>query len=211
VTRQQHQVLRVVAVTTAFVVATPFMLSMALMSEPIVDEKSPASVVIELDTRALSDDWIGAHRLFSYVTKARTVLPELWAEASSTDREAFIAFWQPQFRTGWERTRGAELREARWALDEVRLSNGRALVEQRTTDNGREVVLRYWLQKLTTGWRIVDRTYVIDGLEHSGTPLIRMIRQKITAQIGRIPTLAEFVANAPSWTGRVRAKTFRIR
>jgi len=210
-TPKQHTVLRIVAVTTGFVVATPFMLSAALMSEPQPGAESPARIVLELDQRALRGDWSAAHRLFSYERKGSVVLPELWKAANDDDRAAFIEFWKPQFEKGWNRTRGGDLRDKTWRIDETWLSDERVLVQQRVDSGERDLVLCYWLEQAASGWRIVDRTYLIDGLEHSGTPMIRMVLRKVTAQIGRSPTLREFVANAPSWVGRMRAKNYRLR
>ena len=187
------------------------MLSMALMSQPSSEDESPSYVVRELDKRALRGDWDAAHRLFSYETKGRTVLPELWEPASQAERSAFVAFWRPQFRKGWERVRGGDRLTSDWALSEMRLSETSAVVAQTLTAADRGVVIRYWLSRIDGGWRVVDRTYLTDGVEHSGTPLVRLILQKITAQLGRTPTLGEFVANAPSWVGKVRAKSFRLR
>ena len=184
---------------------------MALMNQPSSDGDSPSYVVRELDNRALRGDWDAAHRLFSYETKGRTVLPELWETATAVERSAFVGFWRPQFRKGWERVRGGDQRTSDWTLSEMRLSETSALVAQTLVGSDRGVVIRYWLARVDGVWRIVDRTYLIDGVEHSGTPLVRLIRQKITAQLGRIPTLGEFVANAPSWVGKVRAKSFRLR
>lgn len=210
-TQKQHYVLRVVAITVGFVISIPFMWSTAPIGEPEALAQSPSAVIVELDQRALAGDWAEAHRLFAYKNKGRTLLPDLWESASTEAKNAFVSLWKPQFRLGWERTRGApDLKNSQWTLSEELLSPERALVEQRTIRRGRTLAIRYWLIKRQERWVIADRTYAVDGIEHSGTKIVQRIRLKITEQLGRKPTLEEFVANAPSWIGRVRVKTYRI-
>ena len=80
-TRSQHRTLRIVALTTAIVIATPFMLSMALMTEPHAVEPSPSRLIRSLDAHAFAGEWAAFHNLFAYEHKGRTVLPDLWAAA----------------------------------------------------------------------------------------------------------------------------------
>ncbi len=210
-TRKQHYVLRVVAIMVAFVVLIPFIWSTALMEKPEAMAHSPSTVIVQLDQRAQAGDWAGAHRLFAYKYKGRTLLPDLWESASTDSKNAFVSFWKPQFRLGWERTRGApDLKNSQWTVSEELLSPERALVEQRTIRQGRKLAIRYWLLRRQERWIITDRTYAVDGVEHSGKKVVQRIRMKIAEQLGREPTLEEFVANAPSWIGRVRVKTYRI-
>ncbi|MFT7625504.1 MAG: hypothetical protein ACI9WU_004695 [Myxococcota bacterium] len=190
--------------------ALPLLIGAAIPFEASIPEPSPLYLVRAMDSAAHAGDWEAAHGLFDYRAKSRSMLPDLWDPASESEREDMVMFLQPLFQTTWEKAWGSETFKAGIQETTVLLAPDRALVEQTGfSADGMEHTFRYWLTHHEDGWHLVDRTRRKDGVHHESSGLVGVIRKRIQGELGREPTLREFVINAPSWLDRVRVRTIR--
>ncbi|MEZ4268109.1 MAG: hypothetical protein R3F39_17220, partial [Myxococcota bacterium] len=59
-------------------------------------------------------------------------------------------------------------------------------------------------------WRVVQREAVTDGVSTDTGRFWSMVGGAIARDLGRPPTLAELIANLPSYQNRVQARTFKV-
>jgi hypothetical protein len=140
------------------------------------------------------------------------MLPELWAAAPEEERLALVTFLQAQAERTWTKAHTSEAFTQGNRLSEIQLGPELILVEQivKSSTDAKENGFLYWFRLDEGQWKIVDRTQRIDGRHREPSGLVRVLRNRISSQIGRPPTLGEFVANAPSWLPRIRIRSLAV-
>lgn len=210
--KERARARRVMVIAAVIVMATPVMLASAILTdEPAYPPPPPSQIVLELDGHAKAGRWAQADALMDYRAKGAAMLPDLWAAAPEADREALVGFLKPMFRTTWEQAHAHPAFVAGTTLTTLMLRPDLALVEQAgEAPGGRPFALLYWIQRTGDRWRVVDRTKRVDHVHMEPGGIVASIRAQIHGQLGREPNLREFAANAPSWIGRVRSRTFPV-
>lgn len=206
----RRRTFRVLAAAAGVILLTPVMLAMAIMTEPPTHgPEPPAAVVAHLDKLAQKGDWDAVHQLFDFQAKGRRLVPDLWAPAPEPDRHAFAELLKGMFQSQWEKVAQNPIFVAGpvWTTTEMH-GPDQALVEQIAMSSGREYAIRYWLARRTNEWVVVDRTRRVGRRARDPRRLVAAVRQKVATQLGREPTLREFTANASSWLGSIRTRSY---
>jgi len=166
----------------------------------------PVEIVQQLDAHARADNWAQAHALMDYRSKGRDLVPDLWDEGTESAQRGLVKLLQDMFTSTW---RGFHAHGDSHPLTQTEIDSGVTMVEQ--TVGKQSTALRYWLEYKDSGWTIVDRTSRTGRIHIEPSGKVNVVRNRIISQLGGQPiTLSDFVANAPSWVKRVRARRFRV-
>ena len=206
----RRRTFRVLGTAAGVILLTPVMLAMAIMTEPpTYGPKPPVMVVAQLDKLAKKGDWAAVHRLIDFRAKGQRLVPDLWEPAPDADRQAFAELLKGMFQDQWEKMAQNPIFVTGpvWTTTEMH-GPDQALVEQIAMSSGREYALRYWLARRANEWVVVDRTRRVGRRARDPRRLVATVRRKVATQLGREPTLREFTANASSWLGNVRTRSF---
>ena len=199
----------VLVVASAVLLAAPVMLSKALV-QPALELQAPAALVRHLDRHAAAGQWDSVDALFDYRWKGRSLVPDLWDAAPEAHREAFVELIRSQSRETWEKNHASAYFQNGTRLETVVYGPDLQLVRQIGLSEGRESSMDYWFERQGSRWQIISRNFTRDGTPIRTSTLVSVIRKRIAGQLGHEPDLAEFVANLPSWSGRVRPRVFTV-
>lgn len=199
-----------IAVVVSVVIITPIILWAAMRPNPSAGPGSPSPLIQRIDSFAASGEWNKVHSHVDYRAKGESLVPDLWAAGSQSEREELIELLKSLFEKSWTKAHdGAAFSQGmRWT--ELAVSPTEVMVEQVAVGTEPEQAMRYWCVLGEHGWRIKDRTIRMGNIHHARRGFVNAVRRKIAAQLGRKPTLGEFVSNAPSWLGRLRTRRIRV-
>ncbi|MBT9554626.1 MAG: hypothetical protein IV100_01300 [Myxococcales bacterium] len=190
---------------------TAVVLAKALVSDLMSgDLKPPSLVLAQLDAAARDGRWDDADAFVDFEAPSRALVPDLWDAADAASRDKMVQFLRSLFRQTWQKYHGRRAMAAGTHFEATRIQPSLVVVENVGFDSEGEEALRYTFEARPEGHRVVNRRPRIKRQLNNPNQTIKSVRGRIETQLGRPPTLAEFVSNAPSWLERVRARKIEV-
>lgn len=175
----------------------------------------PVATVQALHAAIERGDFVAARRLYDFAARYEEVLGEVWragdAAAQARALEAGAELFDASTRATWNahvvgRRLALTVREV--GPDEVWVNASAEAVEGDPVTHS--FAWRYRLKREDAGWRVVQREAVTDGVSTDTGRFWAMVGGAVARDLGRAPTLAELIANLPSYQNRVQARTFKV-
>ena len=190
-------------------VTAPMVVVCVVVDTPTAAPDSPAALVQQIDAYAQNGQWKKVHKMIDYRSRGRDLVPDLWDNADKASQLDLVTMLQGMFRNTWEQVHALPPFETTTLTTTV-VGPSHVMVEQNSTSGHQ--AFRYWFEKRDSQWTVVDRTVRKRDTNHEPSGKVRVIRARIKNELGTNKlTLRDFVANAPSWVGRVRARRFKVR
>ncbi len=175
----------------------------------------PVATVQALHAAIERGDFAAARRLYDFAARYEEVLGEVWRAGDDADRARALEVGAELFDGSTRATWNAYVVGRRLALTVREVGPGEVWV---TADAeaaegepaSQTFAWRYRLKRGDAGWRVVQREAVTGGVSTDTGRFWSMVGGAIARDLGRAPTLAELIANLPSYQNRVHARTFKV-
>lgn len=175
----------------------------------------PVQTVQALHGAVERGDLAAARRLYDFAGRYEEVLGDLWRAGSEADRARALEVGAELFDASTRATWNAHVVGKRLALtvreqgpDEVWVTASAEPPEGPPAQQ--TFAWRYRLKRGDAGWLVVQREAVTDGVSTDTGRFWSMVGGAVARDLGRAPTLAELIANLPSYQNRVQARTFKV-
>ncbi len=209
--RPRRRLLIGIGGTLVATTVTAVVLAKALVSDLMTGDPQPPSLVLtELDAAAREGRWAEADAWVDFTVPSRALVPDLWDAADAPSRQKMMLFLRSLFQQTWQKYHGRRAMAAGTHFEATRIEPTLVIVENVGFDAEGEEALRYTFEAKPEGHRVVNRRARIKRQVNNPNQTIKSVRGRIETQLGRPPTLDEFVANAPSWLDRVRARKIEV-